>query len=373
MTPCVPGQRTKPPVIVSLQYLRALAALMVVYFHFKGQIPAYTAVINHDLLGGLHLSSGVDIFFVVSGFIMLVSSRSARPQTFLLQRIVRVVPLYWVLTALGALLACLWPELFRSTVLSSEYLVKSLLFIPYVNPGQHGAVVPLLVPGWSLNCEMFFYLIFSLMLYLPFTARLGANGLIFAVLVAVNLALLYPASYPALSFLTDVRLFEFWLGMAIAHFHLQGRPRLPAWLAVGLTALGFGALLSQVSLLPLLSDPALEAKLSTMLAAALIVLGAVGLERSTALPKSLLWLFLGDASYSIYLSHDFALGFARFTWLRFGPAGATLAQAAAFATFSMVAVLIGACLTYRLLERPLLAFLQSRLPRRRAALKEIPI
>ncbi len=346
---------------------------MVVYFHLKGQIPAFTAVINRDLLGWLHLSTGVDIFFVISGFIMLVSSRSARPGPFLLHRIVRVLPLYWVLTTLEALLACQWPELFRSTVVNAGYFVKSLLFIPYVNPGQHGAVVPLLVPGWSLNSEMFFYLIFALTLYLPFRTRLGANGLIFAALVAVNFALLNPASDPALSFLTDVRLFEFWLGMVIAHLHLQDRPRLPAWVAAGLLAAGFGALVTQSSLVPLLSSPALEAKLSSMLAAALIVLGAVALERSAALPRSILWLFLGDASYSIYLSHDFALGLARFTWLRFGPAGSTLTQVAVFATFSMVCVLIAASLTYRLLERPLLAAMQSRLPRAPAVPKEIPV
>jgi exopolysaccharide production protein ExoZ len=48
------------------------------------------------------------------------------------------------------------PDLFRTTELTAVFLIKSLLFIPYANPGHGGDFMPLLVPGWSLNLEMFF-------------------------------------------------------------------------------------------------------------------------------------------------------------------------------------------------------------------------
>src|SRR5262249_15244130 len=82
----------------SIQYLRAVAALMVAYFHTVDQIPAYRPLFERYLLGNLNLASGVDIFFVISGFIMLVSNRNSRPVSFAVRRVIRIVPLYWFLT-----------------------------------------------------------------------------------------------------------------------------------------------------------------------------------------------------------------------------------------------------------------------------------
>ena len=71
----------------SVQYLRAMAALLVVGYH----INSYQ----------VYLMSGVDIFFVISGFIMWQSTRGGTsPRQFLTNRLIRIVPLYWLVTFL---------------------------------------------------------------------------------------------------------------------------------------------------------------------------------------------------------------------------------------------------------------------------------
>ena len=88
--------------------------------------------------GGIWQSgqAGVDIFFVISGFIMWVTTHDRRttPLQFLTNRIVRIVPLYWLLTLTVAAACLIAPSLFRGVVLAPEHVVKSLFFIPTSNP-----------------------------------------------------------------------------------------------------------------------------------------------------------------------------------------------------------------------------------------------
>ena len=114
---------------------------MVAYLHLSSQWPPYSGFLE---LG--RLQTGVDIFFVISGFIMSVTSRDSRPGEFAARRLIRIVPLYWLLTITLAAAVLIRPQFFRTTVMSGTYLIKSLLFIPYANPGQSGTLVPLLVP-----------------------------------------------------------------------------------------------------------------------------------------------------------------------------------------------------------------------------------
>jgi len=97
---------------------------MVAYFHALEQLPQYNSLLSKYFLGGAHLSNGVDLFFVITGLLLLAP---------------------WT------------PSLLRTAVPSVEYFAKSLLFIPCPNGGQSGQFYPLLVPGWPLNLEMFLY------------------------------------------------------------------------------------------------------------------------------------------------------------------------------------------------------------------------
>jgi exopolysaccharide production protein ExoZ len=359
---------TRAPIrlqLVGIQYLRAIAALMVAYFHTVEQIPAYKPVFQAQLLGNLDLATGVDVFFVISGFIMLISNRNSTPAQFVLRRIIRVVPLYWVLTGVLAVLALLLPGLFRTTVVSAAYLAKSLFFIPYANPGHPGEMFPLLVPGWSLNFEMFFYAVFALCLFLPGRYRVPAVGALLLALVVCGHVPGAGRLGPVLHFYTDARVLEFWAGMLIANV-LLGRPQwLPHRTAPLLVLGGFAALVTGL--------PAELVKLSghldnygeNLVPAAMIVLGMVGMERNGFVRPHRFLLWLGDASYSIYLSHIFSLGVARVAWNRAGLEQDGLAYAAGFGVFAICMILIGAWVAYTFVEKPLVALLQGALPGRR--------
>ncbi len=119
--------------------------------------------VERDILPGGF--AGVDVFFVISGFIMWsISARESRPAAFMVNRIVRITPLYWLAT--GVMIFGALAGLFPRVVLTPDHIVNSLLFIPHVSPSNH-QVWPLLVQGWTLNYEMFFYALFALTLFAP--------------------------------------------------------------------------------------------------------------------------------------------------------------------------------------------------------------
>jgi exopolysaccharide production protein ExoZ len=360
------------PQLIGVQYLRAIAALMVAYFHSLIQFPEYRPFLSRYLFADAHLANGVDLFFVISGFIMLVSSRRALPGDFFVRRIIRIVPLYWTLTTVLALILLWHPALFRSTVMGTGYFAKSLLFVPYANPGQHGEMFPLLVPGWSLNFEMFFYAIFACALFAPLNRRVVLTGAIFTILVGLGYLLRNAAFGAEINFFTDIRLFEFLFGMAIAHFYIAGRLRFPAGMSLVFVLGGFLALLAGFPMLHLARGSTLQVLLENELPAAALVLGIVSLEAKRGLLKLPFLAFLGDASYSMYLSHIFSLGAASKLWLMAGLMRPTASSALEFVFFALVFVVIGSILTYRVLEQPMLLGLHRLYAPRRTAVPQHP-
>ncbi len=160
--------------LFNVQVLRAVAALLVVIVHLE----ALTKIAG--LPQGVTISgnSGVDLFFVISGLIMVVTT-AERPQSsyrFLRNRITRIVPLYWLITLSVAVIALIAPALLQSTTASLPQIVKSLAFIPYHRPD--GVMQPVVFVGWTLNYEMMFYIIFAIGMLLPRTA-----GLVFSLIV----------------------------------------------------------------------------------------------------------------------------------------------------------------------------------------------
>jgi exopolysaccharide production protein ExoZ len=141
--------------LYNLHVLRVIAALGVVYYHITSE-------------AGLNLranigSRGVDVFFVISGFIIAYIG-SKKPDQFLLRRMIRIVPFYWAATLFVFAVVLVKPDLLRTTHADWKQLGASLAFIPRLPPG--GEQFPTLVLGWSLNFEMFFYLWFALALKL---------------------------------------------------------------------------------------------------------------------------------------------------------------------------------------------------------------
>lgn len=274
----------------TLQYLRAIAALVVVYSHSVQQVPAYQALLPHK--GAF----GVDIFFVISGFIMVYIARAGdTPTRFMVNRIRRVVPLYWFFTLLMAAILLVLPGLFRASSFELSAVLNSLFFVPHFSIAHPEQVWPIVAPGWSLNYEMYFYLLFAASLLLADRYRLWFVGGV--ILLVVVIAALLPGDSAVLRFFRDTIVFEFVMGMALALAFKRGFSISPlmAWL---LLLAGFCLIIPELPL------PAL---LDTGVPALMIVIGTIYCR----LPEYRWFTALGDASYSLYLSHIFTLGLCR--------------------------------------------------------------
>ena len=151
--------------LVGIEYLRACAATAVMLFHYalaSGYSGALVA------LGQF----GVDVFFVISGFIMWTVSRDeASPAGFLLRRIVRIAPLYWLATLAAALVTTEGGVTLGLGAPAGD-LAKALFFIPAYSARSPDVVEPILSVGWTLNLEMAFYALFAASLAAPRRRRL---------------------------------------------------------------------------------------------------------------------------------------------------------------------------------------------------------
>lgn len=261
---------------VGIQYLRAAAALMVMYFHIRTNPLALDR--SHESSIG---AAGVDIFFVISGFIMAATSHGLSPREFLTRRVVRIVPLYWLLTTVWAITLTLKHE-----PASFAQYAKSLFFIPFYSQ-KHTGIYPLLFPGWTLNFEMAFYLVFAGLILLSPLKRLAAIGVLFATVAAFGTG-----------FYANPVILEFVVGMALADTMRFWRPTWSGWGAMSVCVGAFALLCAP--------NPA-HRFLSWGAPAAAIVFGAVLIERAGDMPRIPLLERLGDASYSIYLTHAFVL------------------------------------------------------------------
>lgn len=277
--------------IVSIQALRAIAATAVMVCHFD--IIRLWLAGRVDEANPLYpFAAGVDLFFVISGFIMVVSSEKlfAVPGgswAFLARRIARVVPLYWATTLLAVSL--------MSLVVTPQALVTSLFFIPYRL--ANGSAAPLYGVGWTLNFEMFFYALFSVALL---WRRQVAVPLLCVLLgCIVVLGNLLSPQIAALQWWSDPIILEFVFGMLIALAY-QAKLALP--IAAGIALIACGALAVWWSA-P--SQPPSGYRLLTWGVPAAMVLAGATLTPRFIDGRLASWLTrLGDASYSIYLTHS---------------------------------------------------------------------
>jgi exopolysaccharide production protein ExoZ len=329
--------------ISPIQFLRAIAALLVVWHHSLGELPGANRLIELPPFG----ESGVDIFFVISGFIMLVTTakKDMTPAEFLGLRLIRIVPLYWLMTLLMIGCAILVPSAFKSLVFTPAAVVKSMLFIPYDSVSFPGSTLPILVPGWTLNYEMFFYVLFAAALLLPKHRRLPA--ILIAMLSLVAGGKLFGLSATPIEWVyTNPLLLEFAAGCVIGHIWLRGAIRVKFVFSLAGIAIGIYLLMHRTQ----------PAGPSQIIGAALVVGSA--LHPTLCAVKSRTLLLLGDASYSIYLTHIFALGLLRFLWVRLFP-HLTLASVAAFMVVSMPFCSLVGVQTFKWVEKPMTGFFRK--------------
>lgn len=295
--------------ISNLHALRAVASLMVVLHHGRGMIEPHFSGVSTLTIG----AGGVDIFFVLSGVVITLSAHAhAVPaSTFLRQRIIRVVPLWWLALASVMLLLFvgLAPLGLQKADVSALNFVRSMLFLPFER--THGGVMPLLGVGWTLNYEMFFYAIFAILLLAP---ELRRSLMIVAVMAALVLYGLYfrPEAVMA-RFYTNPILLEFAVGVLLAQIWIM----LPDGSdpAVRAMARRLGILLMMIGLagFVLAARPDNYSELMSYrvilwgLPAVACVAGAMALERGGLRLASHGCAVLGAASYALYLFHPFVL------------------------------------------------------------------
>lgn len=335
---------------LSVQYLRAIAALAVVWYH---SCLEWNKIADYAAPGWFDGRSGVDLFFVISGFIIWVTTHDAgqSPLRFWYRRVIRILPLYWLCTAGMVALLIMMPAVFDRPHLDVGHVVQSLLFIPHADPFRPHQTYPLLQVGWTLNYEMFFYALFGCCLLLRAQHRVMAVILLLGGLVTLGVML--PSEQPIWMVYTNPLLLEFMAGVVIGYiFTSSWRPD---------AAFGYGMVLLSVFAYAglnheLLVDTSAARSLSFGVPAALLITGLTTIERASGMP-GISWLHrLGDASYAIYLSHVFVLGGLRWIWGR--SSSLIDLPPSAFITAAMLTSLAVGLLLHVVFERPLVRFLQ---------------
>src|SRR3954471_23836273 len=151
--------------LVHIQVLRFVAAVAVVAFHVLGVPPDGFKVPESAISFVLSYGGrGVDLFFVISGFIIFYATHGAglTPAEFLRRRVTRIVPLYFVVIAAVTLLAITLPSTFGAPDwYTPRHILKSLAFISFTDGDM-----PVVYVGWSLEYEMYFYLVTALLMAL---------------------------------------------------------------------------------------------------------------------------------------------------------------------------------------------------------------
>jgi peptidoglycan/LPS O-acetylase OafA/YrhL len=351
-------------VILNIQALRAIAALLVVGRHVGNPLigvethffPREPSLIQPVLgsFGGI----GIDIFFVISGFIMLTTSWKsfAAPgagANFFFRRLVRIYPPYWFALApiaIGSLATA--GHLMRSHVGMQMNLVADLLLLP-----QRG--LPTLGVSWTLSYEMLFYIVFAGLMFLP-AKRIVPALAVWAVVQFCLYLGFHGSAHVVPAFIGSVLPIEFITGAFIGWLYVHDKLRFawPSAIAAALTTTVLWLVIHHFGETQGTSSQAIRTA-EILVPSALMVYAAVALE-TAGLVRAPAWLVtLGNASYALYLWHVtilFALGYAL---QRLHPHG-WIAHISLLAI--MIAITIGVSVAiYTYVEKPMTDALHRRI------------
>ena len=221
--------------LYSIQLLRAFACLSVIISHAIGragrvddiQMPELISIYPEIVIFG-HF--GVDLFFIISGFIMyLVHSNDfsvqGAPRKFIVSRMIRVVPIYWLLSLVALITLYFFPSLFSyREEIEVFWVLGSFLFFP--SSTSYGLDSPLIGVGWSLNYEIFFYLCFATVLFLRKSIGLSLLFVVFSLLVIFGGNSSIKSTKNYFELITSPLLLEFLLGIVAAYLFVNYRPYL---------------------------------------------------------------------------------------------------------------------------------------------------
>lgn len=345
--------RAQKHVLHNVQVLRFIAAVGVLCSHTVDLLIPHNP--RHAWFWAVPWTSGINIFFVISGFIMVYLTHdrfgdAQAARSFLSRRVIRIVPAYWFFTSLMVVTILLFGQHVKNSTVDGPQLLTSYGFIPW--PRGDGKLNPILSQGWTLNYEAFFYICFAGCMLMRRGLWLLAGG--FLLLAALHPFI--PNSLFMLRFWSDPLILEFLGGAAIALIHLSGR-RFSGWGSAACIALAIATFLLMRWLYPGPLGRIVQFEWSAILLCAGVILtpeptkvGAIGK----------LLQYGGDASYTIYLSHTFTVNAVILAWHATG-----LDHPWAAAAIAMTAAIVAAMLFYRFAERPFTGLLQRSLHARR--------
>lgn len=350
-TVAVVQTETRRDTLSSIQWLRAIAAVMVAMHHAI----YYSDSLSHqfggrEFQGYFSLSFGIHIFFVVSGFIMIHTTANFGDagawRAFLTRRLIRVVPLYWLLTTVMVIGLIISPHFFDIATDKFKYILGSYFFIPVLR--IEGDLRPILGQGWTLDYEMFFYVAFAFAVLLPRRRAIALLTLGFVALAWAGRNL--DISTPVMFTWTDGMILEFLVGIYVGLAY-EKNVRLPGWAASLAIVAGLG--------LGVMDYPG-PTLIVAGIPAALVVGGFVLGPRIKDTFATGLLARVGDASYSLYLTHAIILKLAYQAWI--AGVGKRL-PVSVFFILSMVAAILAGLLVHYVVERPMTKYLRSKLLR----------
>ena len=344
--------------LYGLQMLRFFAAFSVLLGHVMHEALsfAFGGTESPAIFAQNNFGAGVDVFFVISGFIMFYISdgkfgQPGAQRAFLTRRLIRLVPLYWLFTLLMLLATVVLPAQLAHSQLNLGHVLASFLFIPW--PDSTGLAHPVLGLGWTLNYEMFFYVVFSLALLLPQRLGLLAITGFFVGLTLIN-ALVGPTQ-TQIAFWTDPIILEFLLGIGLAML-AKSRLQLSTPIAVLLLVTGIAG----IAFAPMLGLGGPYSRFIVAgIPASLIVAAAVFGLRETPRGIAKALVLGGDASYALYLSHPFSINVVVLAWAKLHLGSPWL-----FIATAVVCAIAGAVVLHFAIERPLLGWLNARFTQR---------
>jgi peptidoglycan/LPS O-acetylase OafA/YrhL len=335
----------------SIQLLRGIAALGVVLFHclaIENKYFATAKVLPRMFELG---QTGVDLFFVISGFVMVTVTRGRHglpleSWRFLWARLTRIYPTYWFYFFLTTIVFIAKPNWVNAAQGHKADLLTSFFLIP-------SEYLPLVMVAWSLIHELWFYIVFSMFLWLP-ERFLPVLLLIWAFIVAMaNLALASIPLSPCAKLVVHPYSVEFILGALAALLSQRLRRVLTKTELFGALALTCASLI-MVPGSGILSEPNMLRSVTLGLLYSFAVSVVAIAERSDLFRVHPAFSAVGDSSYTIYLSHVMILSAMGRLWSLWFPV-ATNSVVTALVFFAiLVSVVVYGLAGYRFVELPTL-------------------
>lgn len=295
--------------MMNLQVLRGVAALMVFFHHFTPYLAKFYP--GAKILG--FGASGVDIFFVLSGFIMVSTTQGGNSSgfEFIWNRFSRVAPLYWLVTMIMVALYVIGFKPVGLVNLDSSYIFKSILFVPFV---RNDKLEPIVAPGWTLNYEMFFYALFAAGLFL-ISGKRRYWALISTICLISLLGVMDAFSNFYLRYYANPIILDFAFGMLIGIFFSRARLgfNVNSSLIASAGLIVFAVtIIVAVEIVALSGGPRLEyirgaRPMTWGVAGAALVFAASLLDRFGWSVRSGFLTEIGNASFSLYLIHSLVL------------------------------------------------------------------